>query len=81
MDPPTVRQYSGVDCLGEFVFRQSAAFARKHPHLSVAVNLSPAQFSHCDDLAKTMIEIALEEQVNPIQIEFEVTEKRFHGHR
>jgi diguanylate cyclase (GGDEF)-like protein len=34
-----------IECLGEFVFRTAAAFARSYPQLSVALNLSAAQFS------------------------------------
>src|SRR5439155_19182778 len=32
-----------IDLLGDFVLKEAAAFARAHPQLSVAVNLSPAQ--------------------------------------
>jgi diguanylate cyclase (GGDEF)-like protein len=66
-----------IDLLGEFVFRQAARFAREHPQLSVAINLSPAQFSHCDNIARKMRELARRESVDPGQIEFEITERLF----
>ena len=66
-----------IDMLGEFVFRQAAAFAREYPQLSVAVNLSPAQFARSSDLASKLREMALREQIEPSQIEFEITERLF----
>ncbi|HEX6785378.1 MAG TPA: EAL domain-containing protein [Sphingomicrobium sp.] len=66
-----------IDMLGEFVFRQAAGFARSHPALSVAVNLSPAQFSRSQALATRMRDLALSEGVQPSQFEFEITERLF----
>ena len=66
-----------VELLGEFVFRKAARFAREHPDLSVAVNLSPAQFSRSENLARKMNELARKERIDPSQIEFEITEKLF----
>ena len=66
-----------IERLGEFVFRHAARFARRHPDLSVAVNLSPAQFSRSDNIARTMTELARKEQIDPSQIEFEITERLF----
>jgi len=66
-----------IDVLGEFVFRQAAAFAREHPALSVAVNLSPAQFSRSQSLATRLAELARAERVQPSQIELEITERLF----
>lgn len=66
-----------IELLGEFVFRQAARFARMHADLSVAVNLSPAQFSRSDNIARTMREMARKEGVEPSQIEFEITERLF----
>lgn len=66
-----------IELLGEFVFRQAVKFAHQHPDLSVAVNLSPAQFSRSDNIARTMREIARKAHVDPSQIEFEITERLF----
>ena len=66
-----------IEALGEFVFRQAAQFARQHPDLSVAINLSPAQFSRSDNIARAMGEMARDEHIDPSQIEFEITEKLF----
>jgi diguanylate cyclase (GGDEF)-like protein len=66
-----------IDRLGEFVFREAAAVAREYPHISVAVNLSPAQFSRSENLAARMRDLAKKERVEPAQIEFEITEKLF----
>jgi diguanylate cyclase (GGDEF)-like protein len=66
-----------IELLGEFVFRHAARFARQHPDLSVAVNLSPSQFSRSHSIARTMSEMARKERVDPSQIEFEITERLF----
>ena len=66
-----------IDLLGDFVFREAAAIARQHPSLSVAVNLSPAQFSRSDNIAGKMRDLARKERVEPSQIEFEITERLF----
>jgi diguanylate cyclase (GGDEF)-like protein len=66
-----------IDLVGDFVFRQAAILARKYPHLSVAVNLSPAQFSRSDNIAEMMRDLARKEGIRPSQIEFEITERLF----
>lgn len=66
-----------IDVLGEFVFRQAATFAREYPELSVAVNLSPAQFARSTDLASKIRDMALRERVEPAQLELEITEQLF----
>ena len=66
-----------IDLLGEFVFREAADVARRYPQLSVALNLSPAQFSRSDDFAAKMRDLAKVERIEPSQIEFEITEKLF----
>ena len=66
-----------IDFLGDFVFGQAAVLARKYPGLSVAVNLSPAQFSRSDNLASKMRDLARKERIEPSQIEFEITERLF----
>lgn len=68
-----------IDILGEFVLRESAALARRHPTLSIAVNLSPAQFLRADDFASKMKDIVEQEDIDPSRIEFEVTEQIFIG--
>lgn len=66
-----------ITLLGDFVFRQSCDFARAHPDFSVAVNLSPAQFSRSENIAAKMRDLARKERVEPSQIEFEITERLF----
>lgn len=63
--------------LGDFVLTKVAKFARKHPSLSVAVNLSPAQFTRSDNFAEQMRRFACEEGLRPAQLEFEITERMF----
>lgn len=66
-----------IQPLGEYVFRKAAVFARSHPDISIAVNLSPAQFSRSNKLAERLRKMAVEEQVDPTQIELEITEQLF----
>jgi diguanylate cyclase (GGDEF)-like protein len=66
-----------IQRLGDFVFREAATFALQHPALSVAVNLSPAQFARTPDLASRFHQMALEQRIQPSQIEFEITERLF----
>lgn len=63
--------------LGEFVFREVASFARRHPTLSVAMNVSPAQFDRAGDFAGLMTRLAREEGLRPAQMELEITERLF----
>lgn len=63
--------------LGDFVFRRAAEFARTHPQLSVAMNLSPAQFTRSRDFVRRIRCLAREERVDPAQFEFEITERLF----
>lgn len=73
-----VAEESGlIHILGEYVFRQAARFARLHPEISIAVNLSPAQFARTDELADALRRMAWEEGVDPQQIELEITEQLF----
>jgi diguanylate cyclase (GGDEF)-like protein len=73
-----VAEESGlIHDVGEFVFREAARFARSHPQLSVAINLSPTQFSRSDNLPKRLLEMAREERVEPSQMELEITEQLF----
>lgn len=65
--------------VGEFVFREAARFARTHRELSVAINLSPTQFSRSDKLPERLLELAREEGVVPQQLELEITEQLFMG--
>lgn len=66
-----------IDALGEYVFREAARFARARPTIAVAVNVSPTQFARNNQLADQLHRLALEEGVNPHQIELEVTEQLF----
>jgi diguanylate cyclase (GGDEF)-like protein len=64
-----------IDCLGERVLREAARFAKAWPSLSVAVNISPAQFTRSANLASELGRIVAEEGVRPSQIELEITER------
>lgn len=64
-----------IEAVGEYVFRKAARFAKTRPELSVAVNLSAVQFSRSDRLAELYSQMAIEEQIDPHQIELEISEK------
>jgi EAL domain-containing protein (putative c-di-GMP-specific phosphodiesterase class I) len=64
-----------IDYLGELGFREAAGLARKYPNLSVALNLSPAQFSRSANIAGRMCELARSEGIEPSQFELEITER------
>lgn len=66
-----------ISRISEFVFRQAARFARTHPHLSIAVNLSPVQFVREGGLCESLLRLAAEERAPPHQLELEVTEQLF----
>jgi len=66
-----------IELLGEFVLRQAAAVARAYPYLSIGINLSPAQFARSEHVARTMRQIVQQEQIDPSQVEFEITERLF----
>ena len=66
-----------IELLSDFVFCKAAAVARKYPELSVAINLSPAQFSSSGTIADKMRNLARKERIEPSQIEFEITERLF----
>lgn len=68
-----------IELIGEYVFRQAARFARSRPELSVAVNLSAVQFSRSERIAELYSKMALEERVDPHQIELEISEKALMG--
>lgn len=66
-----------IEQLGEFVLRQAAAVGRIYPHLSIGVNLSPAQFARCENISRTMRQIVDQEQIEASQVEFEIAERLF----
>lgn len=68
-----------IDALAEHVLRAAARFARAWPSLSVAVNISPAQFTRASDIAADLARIVQEEGVRPSQIELEITERLLIG--
>lgn len=59
--------------LGEWVLREACSVARKFPKLSIAVNLSPAQF-RMSGFAERITTLVVGSGVMPHQIELEVTE-------
>lgn len=66
-----------IEALGEFVLREAARFARRWPRLSVAVNISPLQFTKTDELADVLLRTIASEGVDSKQIELEITEQLF----
>lgn len=66
-----------IELLGEFVLRRAAAVGRAYPTLSIGVNLSPAQFARSDNFSQRMRQIVEQEQIEPGQVEFEITERLF----
>lgn len=66
-----------IDALGEFVLREAAKFARAHPSLLVAINVSPAQFCNKAGVAGRFAKIVEQTGVRADQIELEVTEQLF----
>jgi diguanylate cyclase (GGDEF)-like protein len=63
-----------IVALGEWILRRACADAAKWPpHLKLAVNLSPRQFTQCDLLG--MLKSTLEETgLDPARLELEITE-------
>jgi diguanylate cyclase (GGDEF)-like protein len=59
--------------LGEWVLREACSVALKWPELSIAVNLSPAQF-RMNGFAERITSLVMSTGVSPRQIELEVTE-------
>ncbi|WP_162806517.1 putative bifunctional diguanylate cyclase/phosphodiesterase [Sphingosinicella terrae] len=76
---PIAEECALIDEIGLILFRKACAAARRWPHLSVAVNLSPGQFRTAA-FPSTLRRIADEEGVEPRQIELEITETLFIEH-
>jgi diguanylate cyclase (GGDEF)-like protein len=70
---PIAEESGLIDNLGELTFRRACEAARRWPSISVALNLSPAQFSD-PDMPSKLWRIAQEEGVACRQIELEITE-------
>lgn len=66
-----------IQKLGEYVIRKAAQVALRWPSLSVAVNISPAQFSRDEKIADRLRNIVVSEGVRPSQFELEITERLF----
>lgn len=66
-----------IQLLGQYVFREAARFARRRPDLSIAVNISPSQFTGTGDFGGRLCSIISEEGVRPEQFELEITEQWF----
>ena len=81
LSPPEVvsiaEEYGLIGKLGEFVFRDACRTARKWPNLSVAVNVSPKQFSNSIHLSEKFKSIAAEIGIPCAQMELEITESVF----
>ena len=76
---PVAEECGMIDELGLITFRQTCRMARRWPDLTVAVNLSPFQFRN-PSFPATLRRICAEEQVEPEQIELEITESLFIEH-
>lgn len=63
--------------LGQYVMREAALFARQFSWLSVAVNISPSQFSDADKFPEELLKMVRAHGVEPSQIELEITEQLF----
>ncbi|GAC1582088.1 MAG: hypothetical protein NVS3B5_16380 [Sphingomicrobium sp.] len=74
---PIAEESGLIDKLGDFVFREACQIARRWPNLSVAVNVSPKQFSKSARLSERFRSIAVEFGVPCSQIELEITESVF----
>lgn len=70
---PIAEETGLIRDLGRLVLRDACNVARQWPRLSVAVNLSPAEF-RAHDLAAEVIAIVAQGGADPAQIELEVTE-------
>ncbi|MGZ8350406.1 MAG: putative bifunctional diguanylate cyclase/phosphodiesterase [Allosphingosinicella sp.] len=76
---PIAEECGVIEEFGLFAFREACRTARRWPHLSVAVNLSPVQFRSAS-FPSTLRRIAHEQGVEPDQIELEITESLFIEH-
>lgn len=70
---PIAEETGLIHDLGRWVLHQACGVARRWPHLSVAVNLSPVQF-RARGFADEVLAIVAEAGAKPEQIELEVTE-------
>ncbi|MGQ0558815.1 MAG: putative bifunctional diguanylate cyclase/phosphodiesterase [Sphingosinicella sp.] len=76
---PVAEESGLIDEVGLIAFRDACKVARRWPDLAVSVNLSPLQFRSAA-FASTLRKIAAEEDVEPEQIELEITEGLFIEH-
>ncbi len=76
---PIAEECGIIDEIGLIAFREACRVARRWPDLVVAVNLSPVQFRGAA-LPATLRRIAGEEEVDPTQLELEITEGLFIEH-
>lgn len=74
---PIAENMGLMPALGKWIIRaackQASQWQKQYPHLPVAINLSSIQL-YQPDLMESLIEIVEEYQLNPQNIEFEVTE-------
>jgi diguanylate cyclase (GGDEF)-like protein len=71
---PIAEETGLIDALGEWVLQRACTDALAWPsHVTVAINLSPAQFRR-RDFAHRMARIIAETGIDPSRIEFEITE-------
>ena len=76
---PIAEECGVIEELGLVAFRNACRVARRWPALTVAVNLSPIQF-RSPSFPATLRRIAVEENVEPDQLELEITESLFIEH-
>lgn len=70
---PVAEETGLIIPLGDWVLQQAFAMAKRCPHLSMSVNVSPLQFLAGNFIARLQ-EIVQQQAVDPRQIELEITE-------
>lgn len=70
---PVAEETGLIIPLGDWVLQQAFAMAKRCPHLSLSVNVSPLQFLAGNFIAR-LKEIVQQQVVDPRQIELEITE-------
>jgi diguanylate cyclase (GGDEF)-like protein len=76
---PVASECGMIDRLGEFTFARACEAAKRWPHLSIALNLSPLQF-RSEDLPFRLSRMAASHGVSCDQFELEIVESVFVEH-
>lgn len=70
---PIAEEMGLISSLGEWVLEEACRVARRWPHLTIAVNVSPLQF-RASGFVERFTSIVQSAQVSPAHIELEITE-------